>query len=143
MNTYGPYHRLGGSGGSGCRVAALPVHGRSSDGTILDGALLDGGPDSSELELLRTVAAGLGVRWGNDHFGWWAAVPSVPVSQFATGAALSQDVGGGGYSRFREDDNGANFLIDRFANQAEAEAKAAELARGGHKQHYFVESNSH
>ncbi len=41
---------------------------------------------------------------------------------------------------YREDDNGARFLIARFATQAEAEAKAAELARGWHKQCYFVES---
>lgn len=36
-------------------------------------------------------------------------------------------------------DKGTHFLIARFATQAEAEAKAAELARGGHKQHYFVQ----
>ena len=29
----------------------------------------------SNRELLRTVAHLLGVRWGQDEFGWWAAVP--------------------------------------------------------------------
>jgi len=102
--------------------------------------LLDAGPDSSELELLRTVAAGLGVQWGRDDFGWWAAVPSVPVSKFAIAEPQPQETEVRGYSLFREDDNGARFLMERFNTQDEAEAKAAELARGGHKQHYFVEA---
>lgn len=43
------------------------------------------------------------------------------------------------HALYREDDNGARFLIARYSTQAEAEAKATELARGGHKQAYFVE----
>jgi hypothetical protein len=38
--------------------------------------LLDAGKDASELELLRTVAAGIGIQWGHDDFGWWAVVPA-------------------------------------------------------------------
>lgn len=140
MSTYGPYHRLGSPGGPGCKCAAMPVQGKASDGTVLDEVLLDAGPDSSELELLRTVAAGLGVQWGHDDFGWWAAVPSAPVSKSAIVGPQPQEAGEKGYSLFREDDNGARFLIERFNTQEEAEAKAAELARGGHKQHYFVET---
>lgn len=41
------------------------------------------------------------------------------------------------HTLYREDDNGDCFRIARYATQAEA--KAAELARGGHKQGYFVE----
>lgn len=40
---------------------------------------------------------------------------------------------------FREDDNGARFLIARYATQEAAEEFAKELTRRGHKQHYFVE----
>ena len=49
---------------------------RAPDGAEIAGHLLDAGKDATELELLRTVAQGLGVRWGHDEFGWWAAVAS-------------------------------------------------------------------
>ena len=45
--------------------------------------LLDAGTDATEVELLRTIAEGLGVRWGHDDLGWWAAVPTF----FVTGGA--------------------------------------------------------
>lgn len=44
------------------------------------------------------------------------------------------------FALYREDDNGARFLIDRFATREEAEAKATQLCIGGHKQYYFVEA---
>ena len=91
---------------------------------------------------MRTVTAGLGVQWGHDDFGWWAAVPSVPVSKLAIAESQPQETEVRGYSLFREDDNGARFLIERFNSKDEAEAKAAELARGEHKQHYFVEAST-
>lgn len=96
----------------------------------MEGSLLDGGAESSELELLRTVAAGMGVKWGCDDFGWWAMVPRLPVSSFAAVAR---------YGLFREDDNGARFLIGEFDSPEAAGQRADELARGGHKQHYFIE----
>lgn len=40
---------------------------------------------------------------------------------------------------FREDDNGARFLIARYASREAAEEFAEELTRRGHKQLYFVE----
>ncbi|MDR6289336.1 hypothetical protein E9232_001851 [Inquilinus ginsengisoli] len=46
---------------------------------------------------------------------------------------------GNRYALFRTDDNGVTFLIAEFGTQEEAERRAAELARGGHKQHYFIE----
>ncbi|MDB6136745.1 MAG: hypothetical protein JWM59_4988 [Verrucomicrobiales bacterium] len=138
MSTYGPFHRLGSPGGPGCRVAVLPVQGRTPGGALTEGSLLDGGEAASELELLRTVAAGLGVHWGHDSLGWWAAVPQVPVSGFTSRGEgqQGQDLR---YALFREDDNGARFLIGYFDSEEKAEQRAAELAHGGHKQHYFIE----
>jgi len=134
MSTHGPFHRLGAPGGPGCRVALIPVQGRTSDGTIMDASLLDAGPEASEVELLRTVANGLGVVWGHDEFGWWAAVPSSPASRFAASSPAATR-----HALFREDDNGVRFLIGHFDSRDDAERKAAELAAGGHKQHYFIE----
>lgn len=115
----------------------IPVEGKSSDGAVISGMLLDAGDSASELELLRTIAAGLGVAWGKDEFGWWAAVSNSPVSTFGSAAPVAEPEQR--HALFREDDNGARFLIDTFASRAEAENRAAELALGGHKQHYFVE----
>jgi hypothetical protein len=112
----------------------IPVQGKAPDGTIKDASLLDAGSEALEIELLRTVASGLGVIWGHDEFGWWAAVPSSPMSKFAVASSSPTR-----YSLFREDDNGARFLIDHFDSRDEAERRAAELAHGGHKQHYFIE----
>ena len=64
-------------------------------------------------------------------------VPNEPRSAFATAPASAIELP---HALYREDDNGARFLVARYATQAEAEAKAAELARGGHKQGYFVET---
>lgn len=137
MNTYGPFHRSGSPGGPGCRVAVLPVQGRTSGGALTEGSLLDGGEEASELELLRTVAAGLGVHWGHDSPGWWAMVPRLPVSGFISGGQGQESKSG--HALFREDDNGARFLIAVFDSREKAEQRAAELAHGGHKQHYFIE----
>ena len=72
--SHGPYHRLGEPGGPGCKVASLPIQFKTSDGATVAGHLLDAGPDATELELLRTVANGFGVKWGHDEHGWWAVV---------------------------------------------------------------------
>ena len=82
------------------------------------------------------LASGLGVVWGQDELGAWAVVPNEPRSAFATAPEPPSELP---HALYREDDNGARFLIARYATQAQAEAKAAELARGGHKQHYFVQ----
>ena len=140
MSNHGPFHRRGAPGGPGCEVSVLPISGRrSGSGEAIEACLLDAGEKASELELLRTVASGLGVVWGRDDLGAWAMVPNEPQSAFAAPLAAEPDLP---HALYREDDNGARFLIARFATQAEAEAKAAELARGGHKQHYFVDSHS-
>lgn len=72
---HGPYHRTGEPAGPGCRVAELSISIKSADGSLLPAVLLDAGPEASELELLRTIAHGMGIRWGRDGLGWWATVP--------------------------------------------------------------------
>lgn len=138
MSEHGPFHRRGAPGGPGAEVSVLSISGRrlGSD-EVIEASLLDAGEKASELELLRTVASGLGVVWGRDDLGAWAMVPNEPRSAFATSPEPPTELP---HALYREDDNGARFLIARYATQAEAEAKAAELARGGHKQAYFVES---
>jgi hypothetical protein len=133
-----PFFRSGVPGGPGAQVSILPISGRASGSDkVIEASLLDAGETATELELLRTVASGLGVVWGRDELGVWAVVPNEPRSAFATAQEPAIELP---YALYREDDNGARFLIARYATQAEAEAKAAELARGGHKQAYFVES---
>lgn len=137
MEKYGPYCRIGVPGGPGCRVAAIPMSGRASGSDqVIEGSLLDGGPEASEVELLRTVAHCLGIVWGHDEMGWWAMVPNEMRCELTSSTQPTPDLL---FALYREDDNGARFLIERFATRAEADAKAEELAIGGHKQHYFVE----
>jgi hypothetical protein len=114
------------------------VKRKAADGAAADASLLDAGPESNEVELLRTVARGLGVIWGQDELGWWAAVPVTPTSQFTVSHSETERIADN-YALFRTDDNGVTFLIAEFRTREEAERRASELARGGHKQHYFVE----
>ena len=81
---HSPYHRLGEPGGPGCPVTPLAITMRAPDGSEVAGHLLDAGKDASELELLRTIAQGLGVRWGHDDFGWWAVVASTSPQDRST-----------------------------------------------------------
>ncbi len=76
---HGPYHRTGEPGGPGAPVGVLPIQGRLPDGSVIDAQLLDA-KDTSEVELLRTVCAGLGIQWGHDDIGWWAVVPTALVT---------------------------------------------------------------
>lgn len=72
---YGPYHRTGEPGGPGCAVSSIPISVVASDGSHASAYLLDAGR-GSELEMLRTIAQGFGVRWGHDELGWWATIPN-------------------------------------------------------------------
>ncbi len=69
------YHRTGDPGGPGCPLATLPVSIRGADGCEHPSLLLDAGSEGTELEMLRTIAETLGVRWGKDDLGWWAVMP--------------------------------------------------------------------
>jgi hypothetical protein len=72
---HGPYHRTGEVTRQGCAVSALPLTEPDQNGRHFSAQLLDAG-HASELELLRTIASGLGVRWGHDDLGWRAMVAS-------------------------------------------------------------------
>jgi hypothetical protein len=75
---YGPFHRLGEPGGSGCAVTVLDIAIKRPDGLMAAADLLDAGTAATEVELLRTIAHSFGVRWGHDDLGWWAVVPRDP-----------------------------------------------------------------
>jgi len=49
-------HRRGGPGGEGCRLSVLPITAKRPDGMQFDAQLLDAGSESTEVELLRTIA---------------------------------------------------------------------------------------
>lgn len=68
------YHRTGEPGGSGCKLSALSIQIKDDNGELQNGQLLCAEKEATELELLRTVAQRLGVKWGHDDLGWWAAV---------------------------------------------------------------------
>ena len=72
---HGPYHRTGEPGGPGCAVRELSITLKAQDGSAIPAYLLDAGAAATEVELLRTVASGMGIRWGHDDLGWWAVVP--------------------------------------------------------------------
>lgn len=71
---YGPYHRTGEPCGPGCPVGSLPISLKAPDRSLVPSHLLDAGASASELDLLRTFAEGLGVRWGHDDLSWRATV---------------------------------------------------------------------
>jgi len=75
MSKYGPYHRTGEPGGPGCEVRTLKITMKDKDGTMVPSLLVDAG-HGSELEMLRTIAERIGIRWGHDDLGWWAMVPT-------------------------------------------------------------------
>lgn len=74
--SHGPFHRTGEPGGPAAEVAALPVEGRGPEGEPVPAYLLDAQGEATEVELLRAICHALGVSWGHDDFGWWAAVPA-------------------------------------------------------------------
>jgi len=87
--------------------------------------LLSAGENASEVELLRTVAARLGVKWGNDDLGWWAVVEAPKYDQT-------------NWSVWREDDNGARFLVEEGISEKEAEKLVFKLESSAHKQMYWM-----
>lgn len=120
------YHRTGEPGGPACPVGVLPIMFGDGKGGLQEGALLDAGANASEIELLRTIVSRMGVTWGHDQFGWWAAVPN---PQFPS------------WSVWRQDDNGNKFCI--HFNMAEAQAKGivAHYEGLGHKQCYWAQDD--
>jgi hypothetical protein len=92
------------------------------DGTQLQGFLLDAGTGAAEIELLRTVASRLGVRWGHDEFGWWAVARGEEFPSWAV---------------WRQDDAGIKFLIAANLSEEEARATVADYESKGHKQTFW------
>ena len=117
----GPFHRKGEPGGPGFPVGVLPITGTDQSGATVAGNLLDAGPESSEVELLRTVMSRLGIQWGHDDFGWWAVVQDMEFPSWAV---------------WRQDDSGNEFLVEANLPQSQAEALVAEFEAKGHKQCY-------
>jgi len=83
--------------------------------------LLDAGPEATEIELLRTIASRLGIKWGCDSLGWWA----VAKIEFPTWAV------------WRQDDHGNSFLVEANLTKTQADELQAELEARGHKQTYW------
>ena len=120
------YHRRGKPGGPGCPLGVWPVQSRDAAGGMQSFVLLDAGKQSSEIELLRTVASRMGVKWGQDELGWWAAAP---VPDFPS------------WSVWRQDDNGNRFLMKANVTQSEASGAVDHYQSLGHKQHYWAENS--
>lgn len=124
MSNESKYHRLGEPGGRGCSVSILDVEFSNQNSKRIPGELLDGGPESTELELLRTVASRLGVKWGHDEFGWWAALEKSKVSDWTV---------------WRQDDNGRKFIVETDLSETDAGLLVAELEASAHKQTYWAD----
>lgn len=120
------YHRTGEPGGPGCTVGVLSIQSQRPDGSHFDGVLLDAGKKSTETELLRTVAEKLGVVWGEDELGWWAAVqfPEFPS-----------------WSVRRLDDNDNEFVVQSNLTETQANSLAKEYEEKGHKQSYWARND--
>jgi hypothetical protein len=132
---HGPYHRRGGPGGPASRLECLPVVRRLPNGAHEEAILVDA-QDGGELEMLRAVVASLGIAWGGDDIGWWAAVPSGSMT-----FALPSH-GHNTWAVWRQDDNGNAFQISGGHSAAEAERICAEFEARGHKQHYWMQLES-
>ena len=52
---------------------------------------------------------------------------------------MSDHPGGMTWRVMRRDDNGNDYLVEDGLTEAEATQRAAELARGAHKQTYWIE----
>jgi hypothetical protein len=119
---YGPYHRTGQPGGPGCPVGILPISAKGPDDTTFKAELLDAGKESTELELLRTIASRLGVRWGHDEGGWWAVVRDCNFPSWAV---------------WRQDDSGNRFLVEANLTEEQGRLLVADFESKGHKQAYW------
>ena len=117
------YHRIGEPGGPGCHVGVLSIEMKSSEGNARPGVLLTTHEKANELELLRTIASKLGVIWGKDDLGWWAALANSESPS---------------WSVWRQDDNGNNFLVKANLTKTEAEELQLHFEKLGHKQMYWV-----
>lgn len=119
---HGPFYRRGEPAGPGCPVSILPISVQGDQGESIAAQLLDAGKESTELELLRTIASRLGVQWGRDDFGWWAVVRKADFPTWAV---------------WRQDDAGNEYLVDANLSESQARAMVSEFEARGHKQAYW------
>jgi hypothetical protein len=119
------YHRRGEPGGPACPVGVLQIRGKASDGSWHSSCLLDAGNNSSEVEILRTIASRFGVQWGHDDLGWWAAVPGPDFPSWVV---------------WRQDDNANKFLMHFNLTESEAKECVQHYEGLGHKQLYWAEN---
>jgi len=94
---------------------------------MFEAQLLDAGKVSTELELLRTVASRLAVRWGNDDFGWWAVVDGRGFPSWTV---------------WRQDDSGNKFLMEANLTEAQARSLVSDFESRGHKQAYWCSNEA-
>jgi hypothetical protein len=161
---HGLFHRKGKPGGPSCEVVILPVVIKGANGNPVRPNLIDAG-GGSEIELLRTVAQGWGIKWGQDELGWWAAVPRdtieqhfeqpsdtavtwCPVNAVAWKPHSSIDekdvlakkttAQPMAWAVWRQDDHGNRFEVSRGHSHVEALRLVAEFEAKGHKQYYWV-----
>jgi len=112
---HGPFHRLGEPGGPGCPVEVLPINLRDAEGRQTSGSLLDAGAEATEIELLRTIASRLGIKWGCDGSGWWAVVKVMEIPTWAV---------------WRQDDHGNSFLVKANLTDTQADSSKQSWKRG-------------
>lgn len=117
------YHRKGAPGGPGCDVSIMSIEMRTSDAESSPGVLLTAPENANELELLRTIASKLGVVWGQDDLGWWAAIANVEFPS---------------WSVWREDDNSNKFLVKANLTKTQASEMQTHYESLGHKQTYWI-----
>src|SRR5689334_3051682 len=120
---YGPYFRQGQPGGPPCRISWMEVLGRPSNGTAEEIFFVNAQDGATEVELLRAIVARLGIRWGCDTLGWWAASP---VHGLGLRLSREDEVRTRPWAVWRQDDNGNRFLVSEGHSQAEAERIVAE-----------------
>ena len=102
----------------------MDVTFKDSQGNEIACELWDAGKQSSEIELLRTVASYLGVKWGKDEFGWWASVEKAKINN---------------WSVWRQDDHGNKYEIETKLTENNAQELVKNLESSDHKQTYWAE----
>jgi hypothetical protein len=127
MKSEKTYHRLGEPGGPTCPVGILPITFKGKQGEPVSAELLDAGTESSEVELLRTIASRMGIRWGHDEFGWWAVVTGRGFPSWAV---------------WRQDDLSSKTLVDANLTEEQASSLVATFKAQDHKQTYWYSNEA-
>jgi len=122
-DVYGGENQPGGPAAT-VKVTAATIE--LADGSQVPGTLLTTESEATEVELLRAVAARLGVRWGRDASGWWATIEKEELPNWGV---------------WRQDDNDNQFLIQANLTETAARAMVAHYESLGHKQMYWAKES--